>query len=81
MRVKRTKLLLFVLSGVVSAAVGLLYAFELYSAGENIGIGFELQVITIVLLGGVLEYSAVRERSWALLSPRSFTPACAAHCY
>ncbi len=52
-RVKRTKLLLFVLSGVVSAAVGLLYAFELSSAGENIGIGFELQVITIVLLGGV----------------------------
>jgi rhamnose transport system permease protein len=53
MRVRRTKLLLFVLSGIVSAAVGLLYAFELSSAGENIGIGFELQVITIVLLGGV----------------------------
>ncbi|MGA2924595.1 MAG: ABC transporter permease [Solirubrobacteraceae bacterium] len=52
-RVKRTKLLLFVLSGVVSAAVGVLYAFELSSAGENIGIGFELQVVTIVLLGGV----------------------------
>ena len=44
---------LFVLSGVVCAAVGILYAFELSSAGENIGIGFELQVITIVLLGGV----------------------------
>jgi rhamnose transport system permease protein len=52
-RVKRTKLMLFVLSGVVSAAVGILYAFELSSAGENIGIGFELQVVTIVLLGGV----------------------------
>lgn len=52
-RVRRTKLLLFVLSGVVAAAVGLLYAFELSSAGENIGIGFELQVVTIVLLGGV----------------------------
>ncbi len=52
-RVKRTKLLLFVVSGVVAAAVGLLYAFELSSAGENIGIGFELQVVTIVLLGGV----------------------------
>lgn len=52
-RVRRTKLRLFVLSGVVSAAVGLLYAFELSSAGENIGIGFELQVVTIVLLGGV----------------------------
>jgi rhamnose transport system permease protein len=52
-RVKRTKLMLFILSGVVSAAVGALYAFELSSAGENIGIGFELQVVTIVLLGGV----------------------------
>lgn len=52
-RVKRIKLSLFVLSGFVCAAVGMLYAFELSSAGENIGIGFELQVITIVLLGGV----------------------------
>jgi rhamnose transport system permease protein len=52
-RVKRIKLMLFVLSGVVCAAVGILYAFELSSATENIGIGFELQVVTIVLLGGV----------------------------
>ena len=52
-RVKRIKLGLFVLSGVVCAAVGILYTFELSSAAENIGIGFELQVITIVLLGGV----------------------------
>jgi rhamnose transport system permease protein len=52
-RVKRIKLSLFVLSGFVCAAVGMLYAFELSSAAENIGIGFELQVITIVLLGGV----------------------------
>ena len=52
-RVKRIKLLLYVLSGVVCAAVGILYTFELSSATENIGIGFELQVITIVLLGGV----------------------------
>jgi rhamnose transport system permease protein len=52
-RVKRIKLGLFVLSGVVCSAVGMLYAFELSSAAENIGIGFELQVVTIVLLGGV----------------------------
>jgi rhamnose transport system permease protein len=52
-RVKRIKLMLFVLSGVVCAAVGVLYSFELSSAAENIGIGFELQVVTIVLLGGV----------------------------
>jgi rhamnose transport system permease protein len=52
-RVKRTKLGLFALSGLVSAAVGILYAFELASAGEGIASGFELEVITIVLLGGV----------------------------
>jgi rhamnose transport system permease protein len=52
-RVGRVKLSLFVLSGVICAIVGMLYTFELDSAGENIGIGFELQVVTIVLLGGV----------------------------
>jgi rhamnose transport system permease protein len=52
-RVKRIKLGLYVFSGVVCAAVGVLYAFELSSAAENIGLGFELQVVTIVLLGGV----------------------------
>jgi len=52
-RVKRIKMSLFVLSGLVCAGVGILYAFELASAAENIGIGFELQVVTIVLLGGV----------------------------
>jgi rhamnose transport system permease protein len=51
--VKRIKLGLFILSGVVCALVGMLYAFELNSAAEGIGIGFELRVITIVLLGGV----------------------------
>src|SRR5262249_43991726 len=52
-RVARVKMWLFVLSGVMCALVGMLYTFELSSAGENIGIGFELQVVTIVLLGGV----------------------------
>jgi len=46
-------MMLFVLSGVVCSLVGMLYTFELSSAGESIGIGFELKVITIVLLGGV----------------------------
>jgi rhamnose transport system permease protein len=52
-RVKRIKLGLYMFSGVICAAVGMLYAFELSSSAENIGIGFELQVVTIVLLGGV----------------------------
>jgi rhamnose transport system permease protein len=52
-RVGRVKWGLFVLSGVICAIVGIMYTFELASAGEGIGIGFELQVVTIVLLGGV----------------------------
>jgi rhamnose transport system permease protein len=52
-RVGRVKMGLFVLSGVMCALVGMLYTFELSTAGENIGIGFELSVVTIVLLGGV----------------------------
>jgi rhamnose transport system permease protein len=51
--VQRVKLGLFILSGVVCALVGMLYTFELNSAAEGIGTGFELKVITIVLLGGV----------------------------
>jgi rhamnose transport system permease protein len=58
-RVQRVKLRLFVLSGVVCALVGMLYTFELSSAGENIAIGFELKVITIVLLGGVSIFGGV----------------------
>jgi rhamnose transport system permease protein len=52
-RVKRTKLLLFVVSGVVSALAGVLYTFRLSTAVQDNGIGLELSVVTVVLLGGV----------------------------
>jgi len=52
-RVKRTKLLLFVVSGVVSALAGILYTFRLSTAVQDNGIGLELSVVTVVLLGGV----------------------------
>lgn len=52
-RVKRIKFWLFVFSGLICSAVGVLYAFELSSAGENIGNGLVLQVITIAVLGGL----------------------------
>jgi rhamnose transport system permease protein len=58
-RVQRVKMLLFILSGVVCSLVGMLYTFELSSAGEGIAIGFELKVITIVLLGGVSIFGGV----------------------
>lgn len=51
--VKRVKLLLFTASGVVSAIAGLLYAARLGSVRGDMAFGFELDIITIVLLGGV----------------------------
>lgn len=52
-RVKRVKLLLFVISGIVSALAGILYAARLGSVRGDMANGFELDIITIVLLGGV----------------------------
>ena len=52
-RVKRTKLILFVVSGIVCALAGILYTFRLSTAVQDNGVGLELSVVTIVLLGGV----------------------------
>jgi rhamnose transport system permease protein len=52
-RVKRTKAMLFVVSGIVCALAGILYTFRLSTAVQDNGIGLELSVVTIVLLGGV----------------------------
>jgi rhamnose transport system permease protein len=52
-RVKPVKFFLFVASGVVAALAGLLYAARLGSVRGDIAQGFELDIITIVLLGGV----------------------------
>jgi rhamnose transport system permease protein len=53
MRVKRIKLLLFIVSGVVCSAAGILYTFRLSTAVQDNGVGLELSVVAIVLLGGV----------------------------
>ncbi|MCW2862827.1 MAG: inner-rane translocator [Actinoallomurus sp.] len=52
-RVKRIKLLLFVVSGVVSAFAGVIYTLRYGSARADNGLGLELAVIAAVLLGGV----------------------------
>ncbi len=52
-RTRRVKMILFVASGVVAALAGLLYAARLGSVRGDMAQGFELDVITIVLLGGV----------------------------
>lgn len=51
--VDRIKLLLFVLSGVVSALAGVILAARFASARADIGQGLTLTVVTVVLLGGV----------------------------
>jgi rhamnose transport system permease protein len=52
-RVKRIKFLLFVLSGVLSGFAGVLWTLRFASARYDSGVGLELFVVTIVLLGGV----------------------------
>jgi rhamnose transport system permease protein len=52
-RVKRIKLVLFVLSGVVASFAGIVYTLRYGSARADNGLGLELIVIASVLLGGI----------------------------
>ena len=52
-RVKRIKFWLFVLSGMLSGFAGVLWTLRFASARYDSGVGMELFVVTIVLLGGV----------------------------
>jgi rhamnose transport system permease protein len=52
-KVKRVKMALFTASGLVAALAGVLYAARLGSVRGDMAQGFELDIITIVLLGGV----------------------------
>ena len=52
-RTQRVKLWLFVASGVNSALAGVLYASRLGAVRGDMALGFELDIITMVLLGGV----------------------------
>ena len=51
--VKRVKMLLFTVSGFVAALAGVLLAARLGAVRGNTALGFELDIITMVLLGGV----------------------------
>lgn len=51
-RVKLVKMTLFGASGLVAALAGILYAARLGSVRGDMAVGFELDIITIVLLGG-----------------------------
>ncbi len=52
-RVKRTKTLLFVVSGIVCALAGILWTFRLATSVNDNGLGLELNVVAVVLFGGV----------------------------
>jgi rhamnose transport system permease protein len=52
-KVQRVKMSLFIASGTIAALAGLLFAARLGAVRGDIGLGFELDIITIVLLGGV----------------------------
>src|SRR5438034_11008672 len=52
-RVKRIKFWLFVLSGTLSGFAGVLWTLRFASARYDAGVGMELFVVTIVLLGGI----------------------------
>src|SRR5690606_29808525 len=52
-RVKRIKLVLFVVSGLAAGLAGVIYTLRYGSARADNGLGLELAVIAAVLLGGV----------------------------
>lgn len=52
-RVQWVKFWLFVASGVIAALAGLLFAARLGAVRGDLALGFELDIITMVLLGGV----------------------------
>ena len=51
--VSRVKMILFTASGIISALAGILFAARLGAVRGDMGLSFELDIITMVLLGGV----------------------------
>jgi rhamnose transport system permease protein len=59
---------LFVLSGAVAAVAGIVYTARLSNARANNALGMELDVITIVLLGGVSVFGGKGKLTGAMLA-------------
>ncbi|HLI06484.1 MAG TPA: ABC transporter permease [Ktedonobacteraceae bacterium] len=51
--VSRVKLWLFILSGLLAALAGVIFTARFSSARPDNALGFELEVVTVVLLGGI----------------------------
>lgn len=66
--VARTRIIIFAMSGFISALAGILYAARLGAVRSSTAQGFELDIITIVLLGGVSIFGGVGSMIGVLLS-------------
>lgn len=66
--VARTRIMIFAASGFISALAGVLYAARLGAVRASTAQGFELDIITIVLLGGVSIFGGVGSMVGVLLS-------------
>ena len=66
--VARTRLVLFVASSLVAGLAGVLFAARLGTVRGDMATGFELEVITIVLLGGVSIFGGSGRMSGVLLA-------------
>ena len=66
--VPRVKAILFIASGTVSALAGLLFAARVGAVRGDVGLGFELDIITMVLLGGVSIFGGSGSMVGVLLS-------------
>lgn len=66
--VARTKMTIFLMSGLISALAGILMAARLGAVRASTAEGFELDIITVVLLGGVSIFGGVGSMIGVLLS-------------
>ena len=66
--VKAVKAKIFIASGVVSALAGLLFAARVGAVRGDVASGFELDVITMVLLGGVSIFGGAGTMSGTILA-------------
>ncbi len=68
--VSRLRFMMFTVSGVVSAIAGIVYTARLSNARADNALGFELDVITVVFLGGVSVFGGSGKMTgvfWALI--------------
>ncbi|MEE9322175.1 MAG: ABC transporter permease [Granulosicoccus sp.] len=66
--VRRIKGLVFVASGFISALAGVLFAARVGAVRGDVALGFELDIITIVLLGGVSIFGGSGSMTGTVLS-------------